>query len=504
MRNFDDDNKLVFIHLPKTAGTTLRYIIEAHFNESDICPLHNRNEFEGLKNQYLEQFSYIRGHVPYELVEKMLTSKRTWITMLRDPVERYISQFFFLQAKPVSIPILYPPATKNDVQTLCNMTLDDFINTQSFKLSLLSRDMQARWLSTTINTDSPDKWLHAFNNSLVQETDINIDLGFQRLSGVNIIGLTERFQDSVFMLSYYFGWPPVMSDTYLNVTVGKPKRDDISKHLIDQIVELNSSDMLIYEHAKQIFEKRFKIMTHELLEQYGKKRHAHMKLPLSPEHIFELLEDHFEQCYSERHHAQHSFHFTFDQGVMGNNWYSVEEHPRYGKYRWTGPGRYSTIDVPVTVNAVACRVEFSIVSSITPEILSGFKLLANEEEVSLVKSYNQLGQIIFSGIIKPSKNHRKDTFLRITFEVEKSIAPITLNASIKDERPMGLALDRLDLYPAEEKGWFQQESEDGQAYQKLMTSYEKARDWAHALESNLQEKNREILNLTKKLHAKEK
>jgi len=502
-KNLEQGNHIVFLHLPKTAGTTLRYIIDPHFAESDICPLYNRSEFEGINSQSIDEFQYTRGHIPYELLEKIITSKRTWITMLRDPIERYISQFYFLQAKPVTLPTLCVRYTEDDVQTFSSMTLSEFVNSPSFIFNLASRDVQARWLATTINFDSPAEWLHAFNESLTRETDINIDLGLERLSGFDLIGLTERFQDSLFMLSYFFCWPPVLRAGKLNVTTGKPRRDNLSKSIVDRIVELNVSDQLLYVHAKQIFDKRFKQMSHDLLEQYGKKRHAHMKLPLSPELMFELLEDHYEQCYSERHHAQHRFHFTFDQGVMGNNWYSVEEHPRYGKYRWTGPGRYSTIDVPVTVNAVGCRVEFSVVASITPEILSSFKLLANEEVVSLEKSYNQSGQAIFAGIIQPSKNNRKNTFIRLTFEVEKSIAPITLNATIKDERPVGLALDRLDLYPTEEKGWFRQESRDGQAYQKLMTSYEKARDWAHALESNLQKKDKEILELTKKLHAKE-
>jgi hypothetical protein len=502
MRNIDNDDQLVFIHLPKTAGTTLRYMIEPHFSESDICPLNNRGELEGVNCKYFDQFPYIRGHLPYELMEKMVTGKRSWITMLRNPIERYLSQFYFQQAKPDTIPVLYTQATEDDIQTFCNLTLDDFVNTPSFKFHLQSRDVQARWLATTINVDSPDEWIHAFNESLTRETDINIDLGIQRLDGFDLIGLTERFQDSVFMLSYFFAWPPVISADQLNATAEKPRLDNISQDVVDRIAELNTSDLLIYEHAKQVFEKRFTQMTHELLEQYGQKRHAHIKLPLSPEHMFELLEKHYVRCRAEHYHLKHSFHFTFDHSVMGNSWYGVEEHSQYGKYRWTGPNRRSTIDVPLVIDAERYRVEFSVVAAITPETMSSFKLWADEELVALERTYNQFGQAIFYGIIQPSRHPEKKPYIRLTFEVEKSIAPITLNATNKDERPVGLALDRLDLYPSEEEGWFLQESTDGKAYQKLMKTYEKTRDWALSLESNLQNKKKEILELKKILDTK--
>ena len=139
--NFDEDNQLVFIHIPKTAGTSLRYMIEPHFGVSEICPLYNRGELEGVNSQYIERFPYIRGHIPYELMEKMLTRKRTWITMLRDPVERYISQFLFQQAKPVTLPTLFNRFTEDEAQKFCSMTLGEFVNSSTFRFNLASRDV---------------------------------------------------------------------------------------------------------------------------------------------------------------------------------------------------------------------------------------------------------------------------------------------------------------------------------------------------------------------------
>lgn len=102
-----DDLKFVFIHVPRTAGTTFKKMLR----DLDYRAKGDNNELNNLRSvinrgaERLQPFTYahdvealkkaklIQGHTPLMKYYPLLKDTHKFITWMRDPVERTISQY---------------------------------------------------------------------------------------------------------------------------------------------------------------------------------------------------------------------------------------------------------------------------------------------------------------------------------------------------------------------------------------------------------------------------
>src|SRR4029077_12394403 len=102
-----DRQALIFLHIPKTAGTTLNRIIEWQYSPLSIFtidPYGIRATSERLKTfseQRRRRLRMVRGHIFYGIHE-FLPQGATYITMLRDPVARTLSTYYFILRRPLN------------------------------------------------------------------------------------------------------------------------------------------------------------------------------------------------------------------------------------------------------------------------------------------------------------------------------------------------------------------------------------------------------------------
>ena len=87
---------LVYLHMPKTAGTTLRMIIEREYGLSRIVQVDGLHKNAEVVKIYgldrLNNADVISGHQYFGL-HKIVDSECKYITMLRDPVDRALSAY---------------------------------------------------------------------------------------------------------------------------------------------------------------------------------------------------------------------------------------------------------------------------------------------------------------------------------------------------------------------------------------------------------------------------
>src|SRR4051794_31629568 len=87
-----DKDLLYFLHIPKTAGTSFNDILKANFapDESSFAvPVSN---FVQIPHEQIAKFKAISGHYYYNIAA-FTPRTPVYITMLRDPVERTISDY---------------------------------------------------------------------------------------------------------------------------------------------------------------------------------------------------------------------------------------------------------------------------------------------------------------------------------------------------------------------------------------------------------------------------
>jgi hypothetical protein len=86
------DLALVSYHIPKTAGTSFRKMLEAEFGKSNVVGLYRPQEANafsrGFKFHFKNKFSVIHGHFkPHKNHKSLYPSAKTMV-WVRDPVER--------------------------------------------------------------------------------------------------------------------------------------------------------------------------------------------------------------------------------------------------------------------------------------------------------------------------------------------------------------------------------------------------------------------------------
>ncbi len=230
-----DKKNLIFIHIPKTAGSTLNKIIKSQFPNKSIFKIDASKEeksIEELKKLNKKDRNKIRcvmGHMNFG-IHKHLPRPSEYITVLRNPVDRIISLYYFILRKQDH------PLHERLVAT--NMSLEDFVNDESIAFNI--QNVQARMLS-----------------GKKVETVTQLNLAQKNLKKHFVaVGITERFDDSLVLFSEKLGWE-VNEYKSINVTQNRPQRSEIPQHIVQLIEAKNAFDMELYEFADRLLVEGF-------------------------------------------------------------------------------------------------------------------------------------------------------------------------------------------------------------------------------------------------------
>src|SRR5262245_43916521 len=109
---------LYFLHIPKTAGTTFRTLLESRFRPEEVCPVYGRRELAGLAPGALDSYRLFRGHLGF-LLPAVLGRPLTILTLLREPVSTVVSMYHFFRRLPEHP--LHPVIERE------RLTLDEFV-----------------------------------------------------------------------------------------------------------------------------------------------------------------------------------------------------------------------------------------------------------------------------------------------------------------------------------------------------------------------------------------
>ena len=151
-------------------------------------------------------------------------------------------------------------------------------------------------------------------------------------------------------------------------------------------------------------------------------------------------------------HAQHidrAARFSLDSQFAPFEWHATETNDRFGSFRWSGPLRKSTVDLPVRLDQdFVLRVH--ILGLIRDERLATLKLSANDKPLPFQIEWTTEHTILLNANLSSSLSSTKTEPIRISFEVEDTLRPIDLGMS-QDSRPLGVAVNWIELAPAAEK-----------------------------------------------------
>jgi hypothetical protein len=228
--NLVDRRALIFLHIPKTAGTTLHRIIEWQYSAFSIYTIDpyriraTAERFKQLPERRRRRFRVVRGHLYYGIHE-YLPQGATYITLLREPVTRLLSSYYFILRRP-----LHPLHRTLHKKRL---GVEEFI-----RITPHRQNLQCRFIAGISNGEVCDQ-------RTLDRAKENLTRSF------SVIGLCERFEESLVLLAKTFGWEMPF---YESQRVSK-SRPVVEPKLVELIREHNRLDVELYEFGKNLFEE---------------------------------------------------------------------------------------------------------------------------------------------------------------------------------------------------------------------------------------------------------
>ncbi len=230
-------NSIVFLHIPKAAGTTLQQIIRKQYRSHEGVFYHHQriHNFFRLPEDQRKKIKIFTGHFSFGLhVHQYLAHPTAYVTILRNPVERVISTYFYILRTP----------GHTHYQTTKNLSLYDFVKNG---VSQIGIDNGMTRLLCGIK-DGASIPFGECTEAMLESAKTNLSRYF------SVVGLTKRFDETVLLLNKLFGWNPFYIKE--NVTARRPSR--ISMDTIELIKKNNKLGIELYNYAEALFDNQLK------------------------------------------------------------------------------------------------------------------------------------------------------------------------------------------------------------------------------------------------------
>jgi hypothetical protein len=222
----DPSESLFFIHVPKSGGLSLYDVIRSVYGRKMVLATHDGNfidAFETWKRiEKTDRGRVYYGHFPFG-AHQIVNAKPRYLTMLRDPVDRVVSLYYYLRQSST-----HPAHLRAKQNTLMEFVLryPEFSNQQSRFLAGFG-----------IGGKSPPN---------IAETAIKNSHHFLA------VGLTSKFDASLVLFAHRLGWKRTPFYSRLNSS-NRISIDAISAEERFAIQEVNAEDIKVYN----FYEKRF-------------------------------------------------------------------------------------------------------------------------------------------------------------------------------------------------------------------------------------------------------
>jgi CBS domain-containing protein len=180
---------VVYQHIPKTGGVSVRSVAARNFHVREIAFVADDCwRDKQVAERLIYRHRFIHGHLHYEFVAGFLDSIRL-ITVLRNPIERVISLYWFLRRQDT---MAAPGRDSTAVEFARTRTLLEFASCDDPLMADQISNAQLRMLLDHHQQQEPsERWGQ---------------MALDNLRNYAFVGVTELLSESMQLMSQRFGW----------------------------------------------------------------------------------------------------------------------------------------------------------------------------------------------------------------------------------------------------------------------------------------------------------
>lgn len=226
---------IAFCHIPKTGGTSIHQFI------ADICGAQSTSENVDSENystavRGLARYAAIVGHFWFRPGET-LDRDRLNITVLRHPIDRVLSHFYFFRRLD---PTIHPnaPERSMDLRAYVESDLPSVLGATS---NFQTRMLAPLGLESTVTNPSDDELLSAAHRAV---------------DSFDLVGVFPELEDTATCIAYLAKRSMRSPVPRENVSLGRPRIDDIPDEVFKRLEYLNRLDIELYSYAVRQFMSR--------------------------------------------------------------------------------------------------------------------------------------------------------------------------------------------------------------------------------------------------------
>jgi len=237
----EEKSKIIFLHIPKAGGVTLSQILRNNYKRifqiRGNCVRKDIDELKQMSIEEIESYDCIMGHMGFGL-HKLFKSNVTYFTILRDPVDRLISHYFYVLRYPDHY--LYKKVKDG------NLTFENYINSD---LTSELYNGQTRLLAGDNGFPITFKDKMKLDNTDLEKAKNNLNKHF------SFVGILKNYNLNLIILKYIFNWKNIFYYKK-NVSAKRPSKNDISDN-VKSIIKINNQlDIELIEYAKDLFQEK--------------------------------------------------------------------------------------------------------------------------------------------------------------------------------------------------------------------------------------------------------